>query len=214
MFTRRFERRIYVALAVVVFAAGLGGAFGAYALWPSNMERGYSPEQPIAFSHALHAGDLRIDCQYCHSNASKGAHATVPPVSTCMNCHQSVQPKDDDGNLKEGIASLLEHWEAREPIEWIKVADLADFVYFEHSRHVNSGIDCQRCHGPVETMVRMRREHALKMAFCVDCHKEPADPVDTPPEDPGLIASAHASERTPQPGAGTRAPTNCTTCHR
>ena len=105
MFSRKFERRIYIAVAVLAFSAALGVSFGAYVLWPERREAGYEPAQPIHFSHKLHAGELQIDCLYCHGGAEKGAHAGVPPVSTCMNCHAEVQPKDNEGNLKPGIAT-------------------------------------------------------------------------------------------------------------
>ncbi|MGD2109160.1 MAG: cytochrome c3 family protein [Phycisphaerae bacterium] len=198
MFTKKFERRIYIAVGVLAFSAALGVSFGAYILWPERRETGYEPEQPIHFSHKLHAGTLQIHCQYCHSGAEKGAHATVPEVSTCMNCHTEVQPKDQEGNVKEEIAKLLEYWENSEPIRWNKVTDLADFVYFDHSRHIASGLACQECHGPVEAMDYMRRHHGMKMSWCLDCHKQ--DPTEPPPP--------YAPDRT------TRAPINCTVCHR
>jgi hypothetical protein len=198
MFSRTFERRIYVAVAVLVFSGSLGVSFGAYVLWPSRREAGYEPEQPIAFSHKLHAGELQIDCLYCHSGAAKGAHAWVPPVSTCMNCHAEVQPKDDQGELKPGIATLLEHWEQDEPICWNKVHDLADFVYFDHSRHVAAGVQCQECHGPVEARDYMRREYGMKMSWCLECHKQ-----ELPADDAAV-----------EQGRTTRAPIHCTACHR
>jgi hypothetical protein len=198
MFSRTFERRIYIAVAVLVFSGSLGVSFGAYVLWPSRREAGYEPEQPIPFSHKLHAGELRIDCLYCHSGASKGPHAWVPPVSTCMNCHGEVQPKDDQGELKPGIATLLEHWEQDKPICWNKVHDLADFVYFDHSRHVAAGVLCQECHGPVESRDYMRREYGMKMSWCLECHKQ----------------KPSANDPAVEQGQSTHAPINCTACHR
>ncbi|MDF1564067.1 MAG: cytochrome c3 family protein [Deltaproteobacteria bacterium] len=206
MFSKRFDQRVYLALATVVGSVVLGLALGVFSLWPSRVESGYTPSQPIPFSHELHAGTLAIDCQYCHSNASKGAHATVPALSTCMNCHSKVQTKTPAGDLKPGLATLLQHWERGEPVLWTKVNDVADFVYFEHSRHVNSGLRCQECHGPVEQMTHLRREHALKMAFCIDCHSQ-APEAEAP-------AAAPTADTVPQPASGTRAPTTCTTCHR
>ena len=115
-----------------------------------------------------------------------------------MNCHGEVQPVDEQGELEPGIATLNEHWESKTPIVWNKVNDLADFAYFDHSRHVNSDVTCQECHGPVETMEVMRREYGLKMSWCLDCHNQ------APPE--GSRAEAE--------GWDTRAPVSCTTCHR
>lgn len=209
VFTKRFDRRVYLAIGVFAFSVALGVSFGAYSLWPSNAEAGYGPMQPFAFDHKVHAGTLKIDCLYCHSNADKGAHATVPPLSTCMNCHTKVQPKDDAGQLKPAISDLLRHWENKEPIEWIKVNDVADFVYFDHSRHASAEVPCQQCHGPVEAMTQMRRQHGLKMAFCLDCHTQDPEPS---PASASVLTVHSASEV--QPSSGTLAPTHCTTCHR
>lgn len=198
MFTRAFNRRIYLAAAIFACAGLLGMAFGAYALWPSRLDIGYEPEQPIAFSHKLHAGDMQIACLYCHSNAEHGAAATVPDVATCMKCHQQVRSLQEDGSVKPATAALLKHWSDTTPILWNKVYDLADFVYFDHSRHVQSKIDCAECHGDVRSMERIRRGPGLKMVWCLDCHKQPA------------AADAPARER----GLRTRAPIHCNTCHR
>lgn len=198
MFTKKFERRVYIALGVFLFAVVLGSSFGAYVLWPSHREAGYEPPQPIPYSHKLHAGELKINCLYCHSQAEKGPHATLPSVATCMRCHEQVQPKDKNGRLTPGIATLLEHWNQKKPIIWNKVHDLADFVYFDHSRHLAAEITCQTCHGPVETMVHMRRQYGLKMSWCLDCHKE-----ELPEGDPAR-----------EQGRTIRAPIHCTACHR
>jgi len=197
LFTRQFERRIYLAAGVVMVSLLLGASFGTYALWGANLEQGYQPAQPIEFSHAIMAGKHGIDCLYCHSNADQGPHAGMPTVQTCMNCHSEIQTKGPDGELKPAIAQLMKHWETGEPIVWEKVHDLADFVYFDHSRHMaeNTGLECADCHGPVETMDRVKRVHSLKMGWCLDCHMQPP------------------TEGTP-PGQATRAPIHCSTCHR
>jgi len=199
MFTKKFDNRVYLAIVVVLLSGALGVSFGAYVLWPSHREAGYAPEQPIAYSHKLHAGELDIDCLYCHTQADKGPRATVPPVSTCMKCHDQVQTKDEQGNLTPAMATLLDHWEKKEPIVWHKVNDLADFVYFDHSRHVNSGVTCQECHGPIETMERVRREYGLKMSWCLDCHKQ------TPSQGDAAFQRGDPT---------TRAPIHCSACHR
>jgi hypothetical protein len=198
MFNRLFDLRVYAAAAALAAAGLVGAAFGAYALWPSNLEAGYAPEQPLAFSHLTHAGTLKIDCLYCHSLAEKGPHATVPPVSTCMNCHTQVVPKDAQGRIKPDVARLLEIAKKKEPIAWIKVNDLADFAYFDHSRHLAAGVTCQECHGPVEKMERLRRAYGLKMSWCLECHRR--DPIPGRPGAPDAPAQ--------------RASTACTTCHR
>lgn len=197
MFTRQFDRRIRVAAAAAGLALLTGVSFGTYALWPANLERGYRPKQPIEFSHALMAGKHDIDCQYCHSNAEKGARAGIPTIATCMKCHLEIQTRDALGNLKPGIAKLDEHWASGEPIVWQKVSDLADFVYFDHSRHLtpSTGIACCDCHGYVAEMDRVERVHSLKMSWCLDCHRQPP------------------TEGTPS-GWRTCAPIHCTACHR
>ena len=198
MFTRKFERRVYTALSVLLLSVLPGTTFGAYVLWPSRRESVYQPRQPIPYSHKLHAGELTIDLFILSFAANKRPQATIPLVSTCMKCHEQIQTKDKDGNLTEGMAKLLAHWEKGEPIVWNKVNDLADFVYFDHSRHVSTGVTCQECRGPVETFEYMHRQYGLKMSWCMECHKQ------TPKEgDP-------AFER----GDATRVPINCTTCHR
>jgi menaquinone reductase, multiheme cytochrome c subunit len=198
MFSKKFDRRVYIALGVLALAGLLGASFGPLVLWPSHREAAYMPEQPIAFDHSMHAGEMKISCLYCHTEAEKGPHATIPPVSTCMNCHAEVQPKTPEGALRPDIQTLLDHWEKKEPILWNKVNDVADFVYFDHSRHVNSGVDCQDCHGDVKKMPHMRREFGLKMSWCLDCHTQ------GPPE--GSNAETL--------GWDTRAPIHCSTCHR
>jgi len=198
MFSKQFDRRVRVALIVVVLSLVSGVAFGFYVLWPSNMETGYQPSQPIAFSHKRHAGELQIPCLYCHSGAATGAQATLPDLATCMNCHSQVKPTTASGELHPGVATLLDHWDRREPILWNKVNDVADFVYFNHSRHIRAGIECAECHGQVEKRDRMRREHSLKMRWCLSCHKQDRQPDQT----------------VSMPGQITRAPIFCNTCHR
>jgi len=197
LFSKKFDRRIYVIGAMCMVSAMVGGAFGLYALWPANMERGYQPDQPIDYSHRLHAGELKIDCKYCHSNVERAAHANIPSVSVCMNCHAQVQPRGPDGTVKADIVKLNEFWDDKKPIEWMNVHNLADFVYFNHSRHVSAGLACQECHGPIETMEEVRRFNSLKMGWCLDCHKK------EPPENYPV-----------SDGRKTWAAIYCYTCHR
>ena len=199
MFTRKFDRRVRVLVGVLAFSLVFGSSFGVYVLWGANQERGFQPEQPVYFPHSVMAGKHEMDCLYCHSQAEKGAQAGIPPVELCMKCHAEgkIQPKDHRGEVKESIAKLLEYWEKKEPIPWVKVHDLADFVYFDHSRHLTeeAGLECADCHGDVENMDRVERVNSLKMGWCLDCHKEP------PPD------GAPAWQKT-------RAPIHCAACHR
>lgn len=197
---------LVLVVAVGFSAAGLVAQLGSIHL-PGN-QQGYAPEQPIAFSHRLHAGELQIDCHYCHTGAGRSRHAGFPAASTCMNCHQmitaplgAVRAEDDAAQkenrkprpivspeLKKLYDALAlgeapgsraseppaEAAEAKQPrpIEWIKVHNLPDHVYFNHSAHVNAGVACQRCHGAVETMERVYQVEDLSMGWCVNCHRD------------------------------------------
>ena len=125
---------------------------------------GYKPMQPIAFNHKLHAGEKQISCEYCHSQARWSASAGIPPVNTCMGCHNIV------GLDKDEVKKIHAHWDKKEPIEWTKVHDLPDYVRFTHKRHVAAGLACQDCHGKVEEMGVAEQVAPLQMGWCVSCH--------------------------------------------
>ncbi len=177
---------------------------------PGN-QQGYEPIQPIVYSHRLHAGELEVDCLYCHFGAQQSRHAGIPPTSVCMNCHNHVTTSlgalraedelaQEEGRKPRTLVSpeLAKLYQALglgddlqpdpqtepDPIAWVKVHNLPDFVYFDHRPHLNAGVRCQRCHGPVETMERMRQFEDLSMGWCVNCHREanqtatPLRPVD------------------------------------
>lgn len=151
----------------------------------ASNQQGYEPEQPIAYSHAVHAGQRRIDCLYCHFGAERSRYAGVPPAQVCMNCHSQV--KRDSPEVQKIEAAV----ESGTPIAWIRVHRFPDHAYFDHSRHVAvAGIRCQSCHGPVETMTRVRQVESMSMGFCLDCHRK--------------------SER---PGNGLAPSTDCSACH-
>ena len=130
---------------------------------PNN--QGYAPEQPINYSHAVHAGAMEIPCQYCHFGADRGRYAGIPPTSICMNCHTQVLPTHPE------IEKLRAALDAGEPIQWVRVHTLPDHVYFDHSVHVGAGVECQTCHGPVEQMARVEQHEPLTMGWCLDCHR-------------------------------------------
>jgi len=127
---------------------------------------GTSPEQPIKFSHKIHAGDFEIPCMHCHTQARRSISAGVPSVNKCVNCHKVVATE------RPQIRKVMNYWDNKEPIPWIKVHDLPDFVYFPHKRHVLAGVECQTCHGAVETMEVVVRQAPLKMGWCLNCHKD------------------------------------------
>ena len=124
-------------------------------------------EQPVPFSHAHHVGGLGIDCRYCHTSVDQSAYAGIPPTKTCMNCH--VQIWSQSPTLEPVRASFRNDVS----IEWTKVHDLPDFVYFNHSAHVNKGVGCSSCHGRVDQMPLVWQEHSLQMEWCLDCHRHP-----------------------------------------
>lgn len=149
----------------------------AFAYWgsPKHYIVGYQPVQPIAFSHELHAGQLGMDCRYCHFNVEKGRHAGVPPTETCLNCHNLVKTGSKTGT--DEIQKIHDAHEAGVPIEWVRIHKLPDYAYFDHSAHVNKGVSCVDCHGRVDQMTEVRAEQPLSMSWCLDCHRDPAPHV-------------------------------------
>src|SRR5215472_1390747 len=157
-----------VQLALLVLGAVLAGGTGAWQVSRIGIHQGYSPVQPIAFPHKVHAGDNKIPCLYCHYAARTSRHAGIPPASVCMNCHSILEKQTVEiEKLKEAVA-------LQRPIRWVKVHNLPDFVYFNHSQHVLSGVACQNCHGAVEKMDRIEQVSPLTMGWCLSCHREHA----------------------------------------
>ena len=152
-------------MAVVLATTGVGGVLVAQHLSRIGVHQGYAPEQPIAFSHKLHAGDSQIPCLYCHSGARTSRHAGIPALNVCMNCHSMLTMQTVE------IEKLKEAVQRRQAIAWTKVHNLPDFVYFNHSQHVMGGVECRSCHGPVETMERIRQDAPLTMGWCLNCHR-------------------------------------------
>ncbi len=130
-------------------------------------EVGVAREQPVPFSHKHHVAGLGLDCRYCHTSVEESSFAGIPPTKTCMNCHSQIW--SDSPTLEPVRASFR----ADQSIEWVRVNDLADFVYFNHSIHVAKGVGCQTCHGQVDQMPLAWREKTLHMEWCLDCHRQP-----------------------------------------
>jgi len=151
--------------AGMIAATGLIGLVVGYyanaAFFP-----GTTPGQPIDFSHKIHAGDFEIPCMYCHTQARRSISAGVPSVNKCVGCHNEVATD------RPQIRKVINYFENKEPIPWVKVHDLPDFVYFPHKRHVQGDVECQTCHGPVETMDVIAREAPLQMGWCLECHRQ------------------------------------------
>lgn len=156
-----------IVIIVILLALGWGASLVIREARRVGVNQGYEPDQPIAYSHKVHAGDNQIPCLYCHFAAEKGRHAGIPAVSICMNCHRKIKTGSPE------IKKIREALEKNEPIQWVKVHRLPDFAYFNHSQHVNSGkVICQDCHGAVQTMTRVRQENDLTMGWCINCHRE------------------------------------------
>jgi hypothetical protein len=155
----------------VIVLAGVVTAATTYYATNKYINVGYAPTQPVPFSHALHNGQLGIDCRYCHSNVDKSGHANVPTSQTCMNCHNQI--KTDSPLLAPVRASFA----SGDPVPWIKIHQAPDYVYFNHSVHVNRGISCIECHGKINEMEVVGQAKSLTMGFCLDCHRNPAGSV-------------------------------------
>jgi hypothetical protein len=204
-------------LQIVIFLLVVGGiatAGATYYMTPKYTRVGYAPVQPVPYSHALHVGQLGLDCRYCHSNVDKSGYANLPTSQTCMNCHNQVKK---DSPL---LAVVRHSYETGDPVPWVKVHELPDFAYFNHSVHVNRGISCVDCHGKVNEMEVVTHAQPLSMSFCLDCHRAPANHVREPADIYNLnsqtiaqksgFEAAHkfVTDRSIKP------PQSCTGCHR
>ena len=189
------KRNTFLQVLSTIFILLMGAYFVFGTLFKVGVNQEYSPLQPIAFSHKIHAGDNKIECQYCHSSAKHSKHSGIPSVNVCMNCHKNISEVAEDtkvewdgmtygkAELDKEIAKVYEAagWDAEsleytgntKPVKWIRVHNLPDFAYFNHSQHVTvGGLKCQKCHGPVEEMDEMYQFSPLTMGWCIDCHKE------------------------------------------
>jgi menaquinone reductase, multiheme cytochrome c subunit len=201
-----------VIVAVVVIAPAYLVLVVAYAASPQTTDVGYSPVQPLPYSHAMHVGQLGMDCRYCHNTVEDAARAAVPPTQTCMNCHHAIRADSEKVlPIKESNASGL-------PIEWVRVHDLPGFVYFDHHAHVRRGVGCVSCHQRIDKMEQVYQAEVLSMRWCLDCHRNP-EPKLRPQE---YITSMTWSAGTGQAALGHRLrmenninpSTDCSTCHR
>ena len=212
IFPKNLDLIIRVGVLVAVLGAGatLGGV-----LWlahPNQIEPGYVPTQPVPYSHKLHAGNLGLDCLYCHNTVDRSSYAAVPSTQTCMNCHSKVKAQS------VVLETVRKSYETDTPIPWIKVHRLPDYVYFNHGAHVNSGVSCVVCHGRIDQMVEVKQVMNLTMAWCLDCHRNPAPNIrpadlvtklDWKPERNSVdIGNEIIAYKKLAP------PTNCSGCHR
>jgi len=169
-------------------------------------------EQPIQFSHAHHVGDDGIDCRYCHTSVETSAFAGIPPTKTCMNCHSQLW------NTAPILEPVRASFRDDKPLHWIRVHDLPDFVYFNHSIHVKKGMGCETCHGRVDQMPLMQQQNSLQMEWCLNCHRNPENYVRPRSEitTMGYRPSVPQSVIGPQlvKEYGINSLTSCSTCHR
>lgn len=204
-------------------------AFVCYLGWvvmtataPETTHVGYAPEQPVPFSHKLHAGKLKMDCRYCHTTVETSAHAAIPPTQTCINCHS---PADGNGAVSltavhsksTKLNEIFKSWANDTPVKWKRVHDLPDFVQFNHSAHVARGVSCVSCHDRIDQMDVVSQNHTLSMKSCLECHRNPEPhlrPLDkvtdmdwVPPKsatEMGELIKNHTNIKANQ---------NCSTCH-
>ena len=174
---------LIIAGAVMLFLGAFGYKFGMEEV---GVQQGYAPTQPINFSHKIHAGQYEMDCKYCHSTVEKSKSASIPSLNTCMNCHKYVKASEKyNGKTSPEIQKIynaigydgdnMEYIEGYEqkPIEWVRIHNLPDLSYFNHSQHVVVGkVECQTCHGPIQEMDKVYQFSNLQMGWCIDCHRE------------------------------------------
>jgi hypothetical protein len=202
--------RIFIPIVGLLVLTTLGTAI--YLLLPSNKDVGYRPIQPVAYSHKLHAGNLGMDCRYCHNTVDKAAHAAVPSTETCMNCHVRVKGESPK------LSMVRESYATGQPVPWIRIHNLPDFVYFNHQAHVTRGVSCVSCHGRIDQMEIVYQAETLSMGWCLDCHRNPAPnlrPVefvtkmDWTPDRPAEEIGMEIIE-----AKNINPPVNCSGCHR
>jgi hypothetical protein len=156
---------------VIFMIVGIGFKTVVDGLYTIGVQQGYQPTQPIAFSHKIHAGQYEIDCKYCHTGTIKGRSANIPSPNICMNCHTAIKSGTNTGESE--IAKIYAAIQNNKPIEWVRIHNLPDLAYFNHSQHVVvGGIECQTCHGPIEEMDVVKQYSLLTMGWCIDCHRK------------------------------------------
>jgi hypothetical protein len=165
---------IFLGLTVGIVSAGI-----TYYATPKYTRVGYAPDQPVPFSHALHSGQLGLDCRYCHSNVEKSGHSNVPTAQTCMNCHNQIKT---DSPL---LAPVRESYASGNPVPWVKIHQAPDYVYFNHAVHVARGVSCVECHGQINEMEVVHHAKPLSMGWCLECHREPEKVL----RDPALVTN-------------------------
>jgi hypothetical protein len=189
------QLRLLLLLLPVVGLLAVGGLIYVF---PTASNQYYAPEQPIPFSHKIHAGQNKMDCRYCHASAWKSAHASVPSMNVCMNCHRVV--KTDSPHIQK----LTKAYEEGKPIQWVRVHELPDHARFNHKAHVLKGVSCQTCHGDIAAMDKVYQHAPLTMGWCLNCHRDQNAPSSV---------KRLVSEKDKEEYDGGNAPFQCVTCH-
>ena len=154
---------------------------GIDSLYSIGIQQNYSPTQPIAYSHKLHAGQYAIQCQYCHTGVMSGKQANIPSANFCMNCHSQITIMTGKTEKSVEIQKIYDAVQNNKPIEWVRIDNLPDLAYFNHSQHYNvGGIKCQTCHGEIQTMDVVNQYSPLTMGWCIDCHRKTLIKADNP----------------------------------
>lgn len=165
-FSAFFKSKAFKTIIVFIFII-VAGKYSLDGMVGIGVQQGYAPTQPVAFSHKLHAGKYEIDCEYCHTGVRKGKNANIPSANICMNCHNQVRQESPE------IQKIYKAVKYDRPIEWVRVHNLPDFAYFNHSQHVKvGGVECQQCHGPIEKMEVVQQYSPLTMGWCINCHRK------------------------------------------
>lgn len=198
--------------AASLVAGGLAVAGVWYYFSPKFTDVGYQPVQPVAYSHKLHAGDLGINCLYCHATVDRSPVAVVPPTQVCMNCHRLI--KRDAPTL----AAIRDSSSSNRPMNWVRVHSVPGFAYFDHRPHLRAGVGCASCHGRIDKMDVVAQDQPLSMSWCLDCHRDPAPHLRpaheitnmdwTPGKDQAVAAARITKEKRLAP------PVDCSGCHR
>ncbi|MBK6515074.1 MAG: cytochrome c3 family protein [Polyangiaceae bacterium] len=201
----------------VLFGLGPLGTAVVAGFWyygtDKHLSVGYAPEQPVPYSHKLHAGDMGMDCRYCHTTVEESAYAAIPPTQTCMNCHATV------GTDRATLQPIRDSWAKDEPVHWKKVHLLPDYVYFDHSAHLNAGVGCESCHGRVDQMHVVTQQEPLSMGWCLECHRNPEPHL----RDPKMVTTMGMLEESreknqpmsrPADAHQPVPPLHCSGCHR
>ena len=202
-----------IVVGALLVSAGMVAGM-TYYFTPKYTRVGYEPIQPVAFPHSVHVNQLGLDCRYCHNTVEKSWYSNIPATSTCMNCHAQVL-KDD-----ARLALVRQSAATGEPIPWVQIHKLPDYVYFNHSAHVNRGISCVECHGQINEMEEVAHAKPLSMSFCLDCHRDPARRVRPLAEithldwKPASAARQEADGQRMVQDLHIQSLETCSTCHR